>query len=188
MQSEKSTGAASNPPTMNDDTIVAHTEEMVEEAKAIGAITSYNALLEQRQDKNVLRFVTEKVFIQNLEHHFRNMTAVSMTDKEEAAIEADLGTDVAIYLFYAGSNQCNNCDRMLNAYDFYFSGKEVHGNVFRSIIIDGPHKVHLGGFKSKATVVCSNCQSRNVFLPIVEGTGGGDGGTPCYNVGKYVYA
>ncbi|EAU35380.1 predicted protein [Aspergillus terreus NIH2624] len=137
---------------MSDDTIIAHTEEMVEEANVIGLITSYNSLLEQRQDKNVLRFVTEKVFIQNLEHHFRNMTAASMTDKEEAAIEADLGTHVAIYLFYTGSNQCNNCERALNAYDFYFSGKKVHGKAFKSIIIDAPHKLQLRGFNSKATV------------------------------------
>lgn len=172
---------------MTDDTIVAHTEEMVEEANAIGVITSYDALLEQRQDKNVLRFVTEKVFIQNLEHHFRNMRAASMTDKEEAAIEADLGMQVAIYLFYTGSNQCNNCDRTLNAYDFYFSGKKVHGSAFRSIITDAPHKLQLRGFNSQATVVCSNCQSRNVFLPIVEDPGGGNGGYH-YIVGSYCYA
>jgi hypothetical protein len=172
---------------MNDDTIVAHTEEMVKEAKAVGPITSYNALLGQRQDENVLRFVTEKVFIQNLEHHFRNMTAASMTDEEEAAIEADLGSQVAIYLFYTGSNKCNNCDRALNAYDFYFSGKEVHGNAFKSIIINAPHKLQLRGFNSKATVVCSNCQSRNVFLPIVKGAGGRDGGYH-YIVGSYCYA
>lgn len=179
-------GTSMNSPTMDDDTLAAYTEEIVEEAKAIGAITRYDALLDQRQDKNILSFVTEKVFIQNLEHHFRNMMAARMTDKEEPAIEADLGTQVAIYLFYTGSNQCNNCDPALNAYDFYFPGKKVHGDTFRSIIIDAPYKLQLRGFNSKATVVCSNCQLRNVFLPIVKGTGGGERGYH-YIVGSYSY-
>ena len=84
-----------------------------------------------------------------------------MTDREEAVIEADLDKQVAIYLFHTASNECSNCDRALNAYDFYFSGKKVHGDVFKSIIVDAPHKLQLRGFNAKATVVCSKCQSRN---------------------------
>ncbi|KAI7976977.1 hypothetical protein EIK77_002098 [Talaromyces pinophilus] len=159
---------------------------MVEEANAVGVIASYDALLAQREDKNVLRFVTEKVFIKNLEHHFHKMTAASMTDKEEAAIEVDLGTQVAIYLFYATSNKCNNCDRALNAYDFYFSGKNVHGNALKTIIVDAPYKIQVRGIDAKATVVCSKCQSLNVF-PRVPEAGGEDGGYH-YIVGKYCYA
>lgn len=109
----------------------------------------------------MLRFVTKRVFIQNLEYHFRNMTVASITDKEEAAIEADLGSQVPMYLFHTTSTKCNNCDRGLNEYDFYFSGNKVHGNALKSIIVDAPHKVQLRGFNAKATVVCSNCQSRN---------------------------
>jgi hypothetical protein len=52
---------------MDIDTIIAHTKGMVEQAKAVVAITSYDALLAQCREKSVLRFVTEKLFIQILE-------------------------------------------------------------------------------------------------------------------------
>ncbi|GKZ28257.1 hypothetical protein AbraIFM66950_000069 [Aspergillus brasiliensis] len=180
-----STRAAAKNPTIGDEIIVAHTKEMVEQANAVGVITSYDALLAQRQDKNVLRFVTEKVFIQNLEHHFCKMSAASMTNEEEAAIEADLGTQVAIYLFYTTSNKCKNCDRALNAYDFYFSGKGVHGNALKSIIINAPYKLQLRGINAKATVVCSKCQSLNIFPEQPETEDGNDGYHYC--VGNYCY-
>ena len=152
--------------------VVAHTREMLAAAEKRGVIGSYEELLAEREDENVLRFVTPKVFTENLRHHFQKMTIAPLSDAQLAEIEADVGTSsLPIYLFFGDDNP-----HELTMHDFYFSGKAVHGDFLREIICSEPLKIQLQGKKSRPTVVSSKTKERVV----VEGAYHYIHGNYCY--------
>ena len=95
-------------------------------------------------------------------------------------MEKDLGTDeLPAYLFHDANHveKCN-CGRIINLYDFYITGKSVHGSAqFHGIIRDKPYKIQLKGTEANPTVVCTKCHTRHTITHSYH-----------YIVGGYCYA
>jgi hypothetical protein len=117
----------------------------------------------RRPTDNMLFKVTADAF----QIHRRQLSDVTAVSPEEARrLDDELGGSGSAteYLVSGGEWRCSRCERYLNFFDVYESGKKHHDNDFFDILFDeGQYHIQLAREASQLDVTCTNCQTINEF-------------------------
>ena len=124
-----------------------------------------------RPQQNILFKVSEPVF----ELHRRrlsNIVAVSPAEAQTMNTELGVSASPSDYLVSGAEWQCSRCQRYLNFFDIYQSGKKHHDNDFFKIFLGGKdYHLQVAREASLLEVSCTECGTINELKAPVHYSG-----------------